>query len=96
MPKLSLSREFFLEAMNSQVVKDGLLAKARVIQAQAESMAAQEGLDDFPTEVVEGVRPKGRPYARVVGPLEDEWGSEYRPKRRILGRLAGVHNTPRS
>ena len=95
MPKLSLSRNFLLEVMQSQPVRDGLLAKARRIQAEAQAMAAQEGLDDFETEVVEGIRPKGRPYARVVGPLEDEWGSEYRPKRRILGRLAGVHNTPK-
>ena len=95
MPTVRLSRESFLKAMQSPKVRAALYDKAVRVAAAADAMARAEGVEDFDTEVSQGTRPKGRPYARVAVPLEAEWGSFTKPKRRILGRVAEANNTPR-
>lgn len=100
MAKLRLSREWLLEVMQSEPVREGLRAKADVIAAEVDAEAAMDehyrGRDgDLDVTVSEGTRPGGRPYARVAVPKEDEYGDYAAPKRRILGRLAARHNTPK-
>lgn len=100
MAKLRLSREWLLDVMQSEPVRAGLRAKAGAIAADVDAEAARDehyrGRDaDLDVTVSEGVRPKGRPYARVAIPKEDEYGDYALPKRRILGRLAARHNTPK-
>lgn len=100
MAKLRLSREWLLEVMQSEPVRAGLRAKADAIASEVDAEAARDehyrGRDaDLDVTVSEGTRPGGRPYARVAVPKEDEYGDYSVPKRRILGRLAAQHNTPK-
>jgi len=85
------------EAMRSKVVTDELHRVAVAVQGRAREIAGQEGEAVFADalQVVDGVRPKGRPFSRVIaddaGATGVEFGSDTHPvRRRILGRAAGV------
>ena len=100
MAKLRLSREWLRDVMQSEPVRAALRAKADAIAADVDAEARRDehyrGRDaDLDVTVSEGTRPGGRPYARVAVPKEDEYGDYSVPKRRILGRLAAQHNTPK-
>lgn len=105
MPSLRLSKEWLLEVMQSEPVRAGLRNMADKIASEVDAEAAMDEHYDpsahggnpptLDVTVSEGVRPKGRPYARVSIPKEDEYGDYALPKRRILGRLAARHNTPK-
>ena len=83
-------RETTLKAMQSQEVRRALAARARQIAARANGMGSAEGAP-MDAKVVEGTRPKGRPFANVESPnTSQEWGSATNPRRRILGRAAGL------
>lgn len=80
--------------MQSQPVRAALRSEADRIAPLARSIARNEGLDEFADsiEVVEEIRPRGRPTAAVVADREDaadhEHGTSQTPRRRILGRAA--------
>lgn len=82
------------EIMRSAPVRKALKAEADRIAPLARSIARSEGLEDFAAsiEVVEEIRPRGRPTAAVVADREDaaddEYGTSSTPRRRILGRAA--------
>lgn len=100
MARVRLSKGWLLEVMQSDPVRAGLRAKADEIAADVDAEARRDehyrGRDaDLDVTVSEGTRPGGRPYARVAVPKEDEYGDYSVPKRRILGRLAARHNTPK-
>ena len=82
-------RETTLRAMQSQVVRDALAEKARTLASRANSLGASEGVE-MDAKVVEGTRPKGRPYADVRSEnVAQEWGDSNTKRRRIMGRAAG-------
>lgn len=88
MATLRISSDLIVEAMQSQPVRDALATKARQLASRADSLGASEGVD-MSTRVYSGTRPKGRPFARVESDnVEQEWGSRYVLRRRILGRVA--------
>lgn len=82
------------EVMQSEPVRTALKDEADRIAPLARSIARSEGLDDFADsiEVVQEIRPRGRPTAAVVADREDaadhEHGTSSTPRRRILGRAA--------
>ncbi|WP_256094754.1 hypothetical protein [Streptomyces sp. EN27] len=82
------------EIMRSAPVRKALKAEADRIAPVARSIARSEGLEEFADsiEVVEEIRPRGRPTAAVVADREDatdnEYGTSSTPRRRILGRAA--------
>lgn len=88
MAKVVISSQFVREAMQKPAVRKALAAKAREKQSRAEGLAASEGVE-LESSVVEGTRPKGRPYARVTSRnVGQEWGDSKTARRRILGRTA--------
>ena len=100
MARVRLSKGWLLEVIQSDPVRAGLRAKADEIAADVDAEARRDehyrGRNaDLDVTVSEGTRPGGRPYARVAVPKEDEYGDYSVPKRRILGRLAAQHNTPK-
>ncbi|MGN8718509.1 MULTISPECIES: hypothetical protein [Bacillati] len=107
MPSLRLSKEFMLNAMQAPGVRAALRDKAEEIAREVNAEVARDdyyvdvadryktGPPELDVTVGEGTRPGGRPYARVSVPQEDEWGDYNEPKRRVLGRLAARHNTPK-
>lgn len=107
MPSLRLSQQFMLNAMQAPGVRAALRDLADKIAGEVNDEVARDDYyidvaDRFKTEppeldvtVSEGTRPRGRPYARVSVPQEDEWGDYNEPKRRVLGRLAARYNTPK-
>lgn len=85
------------EVMRSKVVADALHETAVRVEKRAREIAVQEGETVFADalQVVDGVRPKGRPFSRVVADDPSatgvEFGTSTHPvRRRILGRAAGV------
>ena len=105
MPEVRLSKDWLLGVMQSDAVRAQLRATAERIAAEVDAEAAGDEHYDpsghggnYPrldVRVSEGVRPRGRPYARVSIPKEDEYGTNAAPKRRILGRLAARYNAPK-
>jgi hypothetical protein len=88
MVRISITPDYIREAMQHPVVRAALAKKAREKQARAEQIAASEGVE-LESEVVEGTRPKGRPYVRVQSRnVGQEWGDSKTVRRRILGRAA--------
>jgi hypothetical protein len=88
MPSVRISRALITEAMQSAATRAGLKEKAFQLANRAESLGASEGVD-MDTQVVEGTRPKGRPFANVESPnVSQEWGDRNTERRRILGRVA--------
>jgi hypothetical protein len=86
--RVNISNSTFIAAMQTQTVRDALRKKAEQKQVRAEAIAAAEGVELDP-EVVDGTRPKGRPYSRVQSRnVAQEWGNNKVKRRRILGRAA--------
>lgn len=84
------------EIMQLPAVRDALKKHADRILPVAKKRATDVGEDSFAKDlkVVEGTRPKGRPYARVIADRADgekiEHGDSNTVRRRILGSSAGV------
>ncbi|MFB7007891.1 MULTISPECIES: hypothetical protein [unclassified Streptomyces] len=82
------------EVMVLPEVRTALRIEAHRIAPIARSLARAEVSDEFADsiEVVEEIRPRGRPTAAVVADRADaashEHGSVSTPRRRILGRAA--------
>lgn len=88
MTTIRISSEFIVDAMQSKGVRDELARKARALASRANSLGASEDVD-MNARVVEGTRPKGRPFANVESEqVGQEWGDRYTERRRILGRVA--------
>ena len=88
MARVEISSRTILAAEKSPAVRKALLKRAREKQNRAESIASSEGVD-LESKVVEGTRPKGRPYARVQSTnVGQEWGDRHTERKRILGRAA--------
>lgn len=87
--------------LNLPGVKDALhkIAADQVLP-KAEHLATEAGLTNFAAALVveDGVRPKGRPYSRVVADRDDaakyEFGDDNTARYRILGRASGVRIWP--
>lgn len=78
------------DIMRSPKVRAALRAKAEQVAARADQLAAQEQYE-VNAHVVEGTRPRGRPYAQVRSDDADqEFGTWGKKRRRILGRAAGT------
>lgn len=96
-----MSYEDGQKILNLPGVKDALqdLAEHQVLP-KAASLAASAGLPEYAADlrVEVGVRPKGRPYARVIADRDDaekyEHGDTKTARLRILGRAAGVQIWP--
>jgi hypothetical protein len=77
MARVRISYEFIGEAMRSQAVRAALRQKAEAKRSRADALGASEGIE-METEVSEGTRPKGRPYARLSSKnVNQEWGDRY-------------------
>lgn len=77
-------------------IQDALDSTADAVRSRATSDAGAAGETAFAGSLrrESGVRPKGRPYARVIADYEGasavEFGDTNKVRRRILGRAAGV------
>lgn len=88
MSKVILTRETTRLAMLSTPVREALEAKAQQLASRANSLGSSEGVK-MNARVVEGIRPKGRPFANVESDnVGQEWGDRNTERRRILGRVA--------
>lgn len=88
MAEVRIGPELMAKAVNHPDIPRALQAKAEQIASRARALAESEGVRMNVTTQV-GVRPKGRPFANVVGDnVEQEWGSSRSGRRRILGRAA--------
>lgn len=88
MAEFELSGKSIVQAMQAPSTRAALREKAEKIASKARGIASSEGVD-MSVDVSEGTRPKGRPYARVSSPnVDQEVGTQFVPKRRILGRAA--------
>lgn len=86
-PPLRISREFITEAMQSEGVRGELAKKATELAARVNGLGDQEGVD-MDAKVVNGTRPKGRPFSRVESEqVGQEWGNRTSERRRIMGRV---------
>lgn len=78
------------QAMHHHEVRRALRKRAQGIAQRARGIANAEGVEAS-ISVEEGVRPKGRRYARVVSDRADaEWGNRNEVRRNILGRAANL------
>ncbi len=91
---LRLSAAFIMEQAQKAPVRKALRAKADQGARQYDSEATAAGLEASAT-VSEGVRPKGRPYARVSALFSDGWGDGAYPKRRIMANVQARLNSAR-
>jgi len=80
------SYQFVRQVMQSAGVRQSLDGVAGRIAAEANRLAKQQGLGTAAR--VDGTRPKGRPYARVLMTGSQEWGTYMEPRQRILGQAA--------
>jgi hypothetical protein len=88
MASIRISSKLIEEAMRSATTRAALRKKADEKARRADALGGSEGVQ-INAEVVEGTRPKGRPYARVQSEnVAQEWGSRDVERRRILGRVA--------
>lgn len=82
------------EVMRSEPVRAALKSEADRTAQLARSIGRSEVSEEFAAsiEVVEEIRPRGRPTAAVVADREDgadhEFGTSSAPRRRVLGRAA--------
>lgn len=91
MPEFTYSEDLVRQAMVHPIVLAALEDKARAIQGRAEAEYSALGIANADVELTTGVRPKGRPYARVsTNKVDEEWGTYTVPKRRILATAAGM------
>lgn len=87
-PVVRVSDKTIGDAMRTKTVRAALRKKADKKQSRAEQIAAQEGVE-LDSKVVEGTRPRGRPYARVQSTnVGQEWGDRHTERKRVLGRAA--------
>lgn len=83
---MRIPHKMWLQIIQSKKVRDALAQKAEQLAAHARSLAAEERVDTK-IEVVNGTRPKGRPYSRVTSSnLAAEHGDSWTRRARILGR----------
>lgn len=86
--RAKISSNTIMAAMQTRTVRAALKKTADKKQDVAEGIARSEGVE-LDSSVVEGTRPKGRPYARVQSRnVAQEWGNRSVKRRRILGRAA--------
>lgn len=84
------------ELMRSEQVRAALHDAAIPILVRAKALAGQAKLDEYEKSlrIEDGVRPKGRPFSRVVADYQDatafEWGDTNKGRRRILGEAANA------
>jgi len=88
MTKFNPTRETTRLAMLSDPVRLALIAKAQKLAQRVDQIGNSEGVE-MDAEVKVGIRPKGRPYARVESDKSSqEWGDRWTERKRILGRAA--------
>lgn len=81
------ARYLFIQSVAQLPSVRAKVAAVRDAKAQqAAALAQAEGLTVTIT-TSEGTRPKGRPYGRIAIPAEDEFGTDRRPRTRLLGRI---------
>lgn len=80
------SYQFARQVMQSAGVRRTLDKVAGRVAAEANRLASAQGLGSAAR--VDGTRPRGRPYARVLMSGSQEWGNHKEPRRRILGQAA--------
>lgn len=86
--RVTISKEWVQSAMQSPGVRKQLKAKADEVADRAKRIAATDRVE-MDVTVVEGTRPKGRPYADVrADNVAQEFGDDVTPRFRILGRAA--------
>ena len=88
---MRVSRQKIIDAMQSQPVRAALHNRAEKILNRGKQLAAQnEDTQGMSLWIEDGTRPKGRPFSAVkANDADQEHGTMYREKRRILGRAAG-------
>lgn len=91
--ELHISTELIRKAWDHPDIPAALERTAKRIAADANSIAQSEDAEADYT-VVTGKRPKGRPYANVIGPRDQEFGTAKTPRKRILGRAAARSAKP--
>lgn len=92
--RVKLSPSLFRTVSNLPVVRAKSVEVANRIAGTAAAIAAAEEVDTTITVEV-GTRPRGRGYARVSSSNVDaEHGTAATPRRRVLGRAAGVPYNP--
>lgn len=89
-----ISNELWAEVTQLPQVRAELMRQARIIAATAQAISNAEQVDNTIT-VEEGIRPKGRAFARVTSSNADdsEFGTEEFKRVRALGRAAGIKAT---
>lgn len=88
--RIKISSDVFRQVTQLPAVRARCAEVARAIAGTADAIAKAEGVDTEIT-VEEGVRPQGRPFARVTSSNADaEHGTAATPRRRVLGRAAGL------
>lgn len=88
---MRISRRTIIDAMQSKPVRDALRNRAEKILKRGNELAAEnEDTQNMELWIEDGTRPKGRPFSAVkANDAEQEHGTMYREKHRILGRAAG-------
>ena len=82
------------ELMRSDAVTEALSEVSAKMLPEARSLAAAANLPEYAAalRVEDGVRPKGRPFSRVIADdpaaTAHEYGDGHVPRRRILGQVA--------
>lgn len=73
-------------------VRRALRMRANSIAAKANVLARAQGVEAADIAVSDGVRPRGRSYARVSSTRlsESEYGASNTERRRILGQAADI------
>lgn len=88
MVEVEISSDLIEKAMTNADVRKHLQVVADRVANRARRIAANEGVEMNVTTTA-GTRPGGRPYVNVLGDNPDqEWGSSWSEKFRILGRAA--------
>jgi len=91
MPKVQIHRGLLRTVAGTSKVRKALADRARAIAARADQLATQPPAYEMNAKVEEGIRPKGRPYARVISyDADQEFGTYGIKRRRILGRAADI------
>jgi hypothetical protein len=81
--------EFVQQILQSPGVRRKLAEVANRKAGQAAAVARSERVDVV-VQREDGTRPKGRPYARISIPAENEFGDSKTRRLRILGRVVGL------
>jgi hypothetical protein len=86
MAKVEISYELIQKAAQHPDVRDRLQDLANTVKANAERLAAAEGVEMTVTTKA-GIRPAGRPFVNVEADNADqEFGSAVSGRYRIMGR----------